>query len=62
MKNKITLELSFRIFKEGKIFIADIRELDLSGYGETKDKAIEMLDFVVKDYFKSLNKKAKKVK
>ena len=61
-KNRVSAELSMLKFidKDTKQYVLVLPAFDLSGYGETEEKAFEMLKFLLKDVNEQIIKSSKK--
>jgi len=57
-KKKATIKATFKSFniKDGKYFVAYIPSLDMTGYGDSENEAVDMLKDVMDDFFSDLIK------
>lgn len=55
MTNKSNTSLKYTLWKEYGQYIAYNKEYDISGYGSTEKKAVEMLKIAKQEIFKTIN-------
>lgn len=55
MKKNINLKLKVAVWKEGKYFVAQCLNVDVSSFGKTKKESLKNLDEALELYFEDIN-------